>query len=114
MTKFAAVLLTALLIGAGATAPAQSQSIGFGMFFGDEPSDFYDERPGFFNEPILCMTDSQIRRAIENEGYSNVALNVPNDRRVQVRASRNGTVYLLKFNYCTGVIEESRVLRRAN
>lgn len=110
MTKFAAVLLAALLIGAGATAPAQSQSLNFGIFFGDERSDFYPDNP----EPFLCMTDRQIRDTVASRGYADIALNVPNEKHIQVRASRDGWVYLLDFNYCTGEIEGRQRLRAAN
>lgn len=107
MTKIAAVLMAAMLIGADATAPAQSQSLDFGIFFGDERSDFYPER-------ISCLTDNQIRNAIADLGYTNVALNVANDKHIQVRATRGGWVYLLDFNYCTAQIEGRQRLRAAN
>lgn len=105
MRKAAALMLTAALLASSAIAPAQAQR--FGIFFGDEPSDFYPER-------IICMTDRQIRDAIAKAGYSNIALNVPHEEHVQVRATRGGNVYLLDFNYCTGVIEGWQMLRPAN
>jgi len=97
MTKIAAVVLAAMLIGAGATAPAQSQSLNFGIFFGDERSDFYQDYP----ERVTCLTDRQIRDAVADLGYTNISLTVPNDKHIQVRATRDGSVYLLDFNYCT-------------
>lgn len=109
MHKFAAALLMALLIGAA--VPAQAQS--FGIFFGDEPSDFLldDEASERVPELAMCLNDNQIREAIAAEGFSDIALNAPNEKHIQVRASRDGTVYLLNFNFCTGRIEEQRPLR---
>jgi len=104
-----AVAITALL-GLGALmTPAMAQSPGFGFGPG------FDDRPGRFIDPPLpmCLTDNQIRRAIANYGYSHISLNVPHDQRIQVRATREGTVFLIKFNYCTGVIEDRDALRRA-
>jgi hypothetical protein len=86
-------------------APAQAQN--FGIFFGDEPSDLFPRAPG----RAICMTDRQIRDAVASEGFDNIALNAPNEDHVQVRATRDGAVYLLDFNACTGRIEEIRRLR---
>jgi hypothetical protein len=92
------------LVVALAVTPAQAQN--FGIFFGDEPSDL-------FSAPRLpmCMTDRQIRDAVADQGYDNVALNVRNEDHIQVRATRDGSVYLLDFNVCTGRIEDRRRLR---
>ncbi|MHA6690532.1 hypothetical protein [Devosia sp. A449] len=106
MTRFIAIALTALLLGAGIAAPAQAQSVGFGFFFGDEESDF-------FPELITCMSDYQVRQAVAARGYSNIYLNVMTDKHVQVRATRGDWVYLLDFNYCTGRIEDRSELRPA-
>ena len=103
MRRFAAVIMVALAL-AGSMAPAQAQR--FGLFFGDERSDY---RP----EHITCLTDHQIRQAIADLGYHDIYLNVPMDKRVQVRASRGDWVYLLEFNYCSGEIESGKKLRRA-
>jgi len=102
-SRFVALaLVTALL----AAAPVQAQSFRFGLFFGDERSDFYPER-------ITCLTQYQVRQAVAQRGYTNIALNVMNDKHVEVRATREGWVYLLDFNYCTGHIEGRQQLRPA-
>jgi hypothetical protein len=58
------------------------------------------------------LTDYQIRTAIKARGYDNVYLNVRSDRRIQVRATRNGWVYLLSVNTCTGSVVDRHRLRR--
>jgi len=104
MAKLTAVLMMALALGAGAAAPAQAQS--FGIFFGDEASDFYPER-------ITCLNDYQIRQEVADLGYTNIYLNVPNEKHVQVRATKGDWVYLLDFNYCSAQIERRARLRPA-
>ena len=106
MPRFAVIVLTALLLGAGASIPAQAQIPGFGVYFGDEETDFFPDR-------ITCMTDRQVRDDIAARGYSDIALNVPNDGRIEVRATRDGIVYLLDFNFCSGRIVGVTQLRRA-
>lgn len=104
MTRFAAVLILAVTLGAGLVGPAQAQR--FGIFFGDERSDFFPER-------ISCLNDHQIRQAIADLGYRNIYLNVPNDKHIQVRASMGDWVYLLDFNYCSAHVESRERLRPA-
>jgi len=106
MTKSIAIALAALLLGASVTMPVQAQSTSFGIFFGDEESDFFPEH-------ITCMGDYQVRQAVADRGYANIYLNVMNDKHVEVRATRDGWVYLLDFNYCTGRIEDRTQLRPA-
>jgi hypothetical protein len=108
-TTVRAIAITALLGLGAAAAPAMAQSPGFGFGPG------FDDRPGdrIYPQLPMCLTDYQIRRAIADRGYTHISLNVPNNKRIQVRATRDGTVYLLKFNYCTGRIEDRDTLRRA-
>jgi hypothetical protein len=103
------VALAALLGVGGLAAPAMAQAPGFGFGPG------FDNHNPLFRVPerVICMSDSQIRQAIADRGYSQISLNVPNDKRVQVRASKGGTVYLIKFNYCSGRIEDRMALRPA-
>ncbi|HTO29248.1 MAG TPA: hypothetical protein VL017_11715 [Devosia sp.] len=106
MTKSIVIAVAALLLGAAIATPVQAQSPKFGIFFGDEESDFFPDR-------ITCMGDYQVRQAVAARGYSNIYLNVMNDGHVEVRATRDGWVYLLDFNYCKGRIEARRQLRPA-
>ena len=91
---------------AGAAVPVQAASLQFGFGFGD----------GFgLHRPVICieLTDRQIRQAVRNRGYSNVYLNVANNHRIQVRATKGDWVYLLKVSTCTGTILERTKLRPA-
>jgi hypothetical protein len=98
--------LMALVLTLGAVVaplPAQAQ---FGIFFGDEERDF-------LLGPMLCLDERQVRQSVEAQGYSDVFLNVPYDEHIQVRATRDGWVYLLDYNYCTAEIESVERLRPA-
>ncbi|MCR6672482.1 hypothetical protein [Devosia ginsengisoli] len=106
MTKSIAIALAALLLGTSVTIPAQAQSASFGIFFGDEESDFFPER-------ITCMSGYEVRQAVADRGYTNIYLNVMTNKHVEVRATRGDWVYLLDFNYCTGRIEDRTQLRPA-
>lgn len=113
-TALRAAAITVML-GLSAAAPAaMAQSLTFGFGIG-QGYGYDDEDDDFFGPPQLamCLTDSQIRRSIAERGYSQIALNIPNGKRVEVRATKGGTVYLLKFNFCTDRIEGRTALRRA-
>lgn len=100
--------LRAAVIGltlAASTLPAGAAQFHFG--FGTD---------GFgFRRPLVCieLTDRQIRNAVRDQGYSNIYLNVRNDRRIQVRATRGDWVYLLRVSTCTGTILDRDRLRRS-
>lgn len=68
-----------------------------------------------FRRPLICieLTDRQIRNAVRDQGYSNIYLNVANDHRIQVRATRGDWVYLLRVSTCTGAILSRQRLRPA-
>ena len=102
--KWASAMMLTMVLGLGWAAPAQAQR--FGIMFGDERSDFFPER-------ISCMNDYEIRNAVADRGYSQILLNVPDSKHVQVQATKGKWVYLLDFNYCTGQIESHRKLRPA-
>lgn len=95
-----------LALGAS-TLPAQAQGLQFQFGFGID---------GFgFRRPLICieLTDRQIRNAVRDQGYSNISLNVANNRRIQVRATRGEWVYLLRVSTCTGAILNRERLRRS-
>jgi hypothetical protein len=93
-----------LIIGATAltTAPVQAQGLSFG-FRADRSMPAHR---------MCLLNDRQLRRAIAREGYEDIFLNVANNNRIQVRASRGRWVYLLRVNSCTGRILDSERLRR--
>jgi hypothetical protein len=99
--SFTATALMCLLLWTGV---ANAQSGGFGIFFGDEPTDVFPQYG-------ICFTDRQIRDAIAQRGYTDISLNVPNERNIQVRARRDGQLYLLDYNFCTDRIEGRQALR---
>lgn len=103
MTSLFRIGLVALVLGLGMPS-AQA---------GDSFSIFSDGL--FLDAPArVCLVgNSALRRAIERQGYSNVYLNVPNDNRIQVRATRGKWVYLLQVNHCTGRVLDGRRLRPA-
>lgn len=106
----ATTLIRAVVLGLalGASAlPVQAQSMQFQFGFGTD---------GFgYRRPLICieLTDRQIRNAVRDQGYTNIYLNVRNDRRIQVRATRGDWVYLLRLSTCTGAILNRDRLRRS-
>jgi hypothetical protein len=103
VSKAAATLAVVLL----AAMPAQAAGVQF-QFGASE---------GFgFKRHLICieLTDAQIRAAVKEQGYSNIYLNVRNDRRIQVRATKGEWVYLLRVSTCTGAILDRDRLRHAS
>lgn len=107
MSKLIRIAFTTLLLGIGVGAPTFAQAPGFGVMVDDDADD------PFFPERITCMTDRQIRDDIAARGYTNIALNVPNEKRIEIRATRDGVVYLLDFNFCQGRVVNAMQLRPA-
>lgn len=104
----ATLLIRAAVLGlalGASTLPAAAQGFQFGM-----------GTDGFgFRRPLICveLTDRQIRDAVAAQGYTNIFLNVADNRRIQVRATRGGWVYLLRVSTCTGAILDRQKLRRS-
>ena len=96
------VVLAAALLGT--VAPAQAQAFHFGFGSGD----VFEQRPA----RLCLLTERQLRQAIAQRGYSEIFLNVANNHRIQVRASRGDWVYLLAVDSCTGRILDRERLRR--
>lgn len=100
----AAVLGIAL---AASTLPAQAAGMQFQFGFSTD---------GFgFRRPLICieLNDSQIRHAVSSKGYDHIFLNVANNHRIQVRATKGDWVYLLRVSTCTGAILDRDKLRPA-
>ena len=91
---------------AAAAVPAQAASLQFQFGLGD----------GFGRHGVSCpieLTDSQIRRAVATQGYKKIYLNVADNRRIQVRATKGEWVYLLRVSTCTGNILDRDRLRHS-
>jgi len=99
-------IAAAALAGLALFPSAASAQVSFGFHFGDEPRDFAPRLP-------MCLTDRQIRDAITHRGYTNILLNVPNGRKIQVRATQDGWVYLIDFDFCGNDIRGVKPLRPA-
>ncbi|MDR3472715.1 MAG: hypothetical protein P4M09_13680 [Devosia sp.] len=90
MTKVAAAAMAGML--ALASLPAEAQLI-------------HRNRDGTVSiNPLLCLTDYQVRRAIAAEGFTNIYLNAAIEAHMRARATRNGKIYIIDFNICTGRI----------
>jgi hypothetical protein len=105
--KTLAAAALASMLFAAAPPPAQAQSFHFGFGIGSDM--FFERRP----LRLCLLTDSQLRRAIADQGYHHIFLNVANNNRIQARATRGDWVYLLRVNACTGRILDSERLRPA-
>lgn len=105
LLKHLAAAAAMVMLTAGGPVAAQPFSA-FGLQFNWEDS--YEPRGP---ELAICMTDRQIREAIAARGYGDIALNVPRDGRIQVRATQGGHVFLLEFDFCNNTIIERRALR---
>lgn len=108
LANIARSLAVAAILAASAltTAPVQAQRFDFGFQFGGH------DRRELLPHRLCLLTDSGLRRAIRRQGFEDIYLNVANNQRIQVRASRGHWVYLLTVNSCTGRVLEGRRLRR--
>jgi len=109
-SMMAAVFVIIGVGGAGAQSlPPPASAFGLQFGWGDRDDTFERRGP----ELALCLTDRQIRDRIAERGYTDIALNVPGDETVQVRATMDGLVYLLQYNFCNDTIERREALRTA-
>jgi hypothetical protein len=110
LQKASRAALLAVILGTAAlsSVPAQAQGLGFSFGFGIDD----DDEDDFFPRRLCLLSDSALREAIRDEGYSNIFLNASIGRYVQARASRGNWVYLLRVNICTGEIVDRERLRR--
>ena len=68
----------------------------------------------FSIDPLLCMTNYQVRQAVAAEGFSHILLNAPIETQIQVKATKGRTVYLIDYNRCAGHIDGIQRLRSAS
>lgn len=100
------MLKSGVLALALAASALPSQAASFGFQFG-MPGE------GRFRFPVMCLTDYQVRQRIAAEGFTNIYLNAPIDRHIQVRATQGRWVYLIDYNRCRAQIEGIKRLRPA-
>jgi hypothetical protein len=62
-------------------------------------------------DPLLCLTNYQVRQAVAARGFTHIFLNAPIETQIQVKATRGGTVYLIDFDRCAGQIDGIQRLR---
>lgn len=105
MKSVALAVVAAAFLGA-APQPVQAQGLFFEFGFGDSLFQRLPPRPCF-------MSDHAIREAVRRRGYHDIYLNVANDNRIQVRATKGDWVYLLRVSTCTGRILKRERLRPA-
>jgi hypothetical protein len=67
-----------------------------------------------FINPLLCLSDYQVRQAIAAQGFTSIYLNAPIENHIRARATKGKTVYMIDFNRCGGGIVGVAPLRRAN
>ncbi|AKR55758.1 hypothetical protein XM25_08090 [Devosia sp. H5989] len=102
--KLHSLTAAAFFMLAIAASSTSVQANNFGMFMGFG-------RP---IAPVLCLTDYQVRQRVAAEGFTNIFLNAPIDRHIQVRATKGKWVYLIDYNRCRGEIVSAKRLRRAS
>ena len=56
-------------------------------------------------DPLLCMTDYQVRQSVAQRGFTHILLNAPIETQVQVKATKGRSVYLIDFDRCGGGID---------
>jgi hypothetical protein len=57
-------------------------------------------------DPLLCMTDYQVRQAVAQQGFTHILLNAPIETQIQVKATKGRSVYLIDFDRCGGGIDD--------
>jgi hypothetical protein len=96
---------------AGATlsaVPAQAQQFSFGFHIGNG---------GYHNGPVVhdrsCLSDRQVRRLLQRNGYDEIRFTDRRGRIVQVRAERGRHDYRVTVDACRGrIIDVDRLRRR--
>lgn len=120
VTRFIRTAAVAAVVGAAGLValPAQAApyfSFGFGVGPGYHAPYYPGPYDGHYRphwpRPV-CMSDSQIRRALERAGYSNVRIGEERGPLIRARAVRGNWVYAIDYNRCRGFIESVRRLRR--
>lgn len=104
MNKAVQAAIVALALGGASLAalPAQAAGPSFGFSFRFGTGEVFPHHP----QRIICLTDYQVRKTVAAYGYNRIYLNVGEGKYIQVKASKGGKTYLLKFNRCAAEIVE--------
>jgi hypothetical protein len=63
---------------------------------------------------FTCATNYQLRKAVAAQGFTNIYIggNIGTSGNREMRATRDGVVYLLEVDKCTGKVESMTPLRK--
>ena len=108
----AGAVALALGVTAVSAMPAQAQSnpsFSFSFESGNGPSFSYGNR---HRPQRHCLTDRQVVRLVERDGYRRVRIYASGDRYVRVRADEGRRSYILTVDACRErIVDRDRVRR---
>lgn len=108
-----AALVGIALAGTAVTAmPAQAQPhVEFGFHVGPGGGGWHVGRPG--RPDRFCMSDREVRRLVQRNGFRDIRFTDRRGRIVQVRADRGRANYRITVDSCRGrIIDVDRIRRR--
>jgi len=110
-----AALVGIALAGTAVTAmPAQAQpTVEFGFHVGPGGGGWHVGRPGRPGPDRFCMSDREVRRLVQRNGYRDIRFTDRRGRVVTVRAERGRADYRITVDTCRGrIIDVDRIRRR--
>lgn len=111
-TSRAAIVALTLGVTAMSAAPAQAQSFNFefGIKGGGNNFAFGFEKGKKFKRE--CLTNSEVRRGLQREGFDDIRFVDRKGVRVKVVADYGRRTYAMTINKCTGRVTDIERLRR--
>ena len=116
--------IVALTLGAAtltAMPAAQAQpsfSFNFGLGGTGDPSLSFGINSGKKGDRgfrLACLSDRQIIRGLDNAGFTRIRIGDSLGRnRIEVFARYDGSLYSMRVNRCTGVVDRIERIRRSN
>ena len=115
LNTFRAALVGIALAGTAVTAmPAQAQPhVEFGFQFGGPggPGFWHGGRPG--RPDRFCLSDREVRRLVQANGFRDIRFTDRRGRIVQVRAERGRRDYRITVDTCRArIVDIDRIRRR--